>query len=202
VDETDDVRAAADAIAATATTPPPSERVDEATAGGEAATPRRIVVMGVSGSGKSTIGALVATALGIPFVDGDSLHPLTNVEKMAAGVPLDDDDRWPWLRTVGRALADSGDAGLVLACSALKRSYRDAIRTEAPDVLFLHLHGERDVLARRLEARSGHFMPPSLLDSQFAILEPLADDERAVVVDVDAEVTAIVDAAVDGVRRS
>lgn len=162
--------------------------------------PHRIVVMGVSGSGKSTIGALVAAALGVPFVDGDSLHPLTNVEKMAAGRPLDDDDRWPWLHTVGRALADSGDDGLVVACSALKRSYRDAIRAEAADVLFLHLHGDRDVLARRLEGRSGHFMPPSLLDSQFAILEPLAEDERAVVVDVDAEVTAIVDAAVRGIR--
>lgn len=172
------------------------------TSGGSDAVgePHRIVVMGVSGSGKSTIGALVAAALAVPFVDGDSLHPLTNVEKMAAGRPLDDDDRWPWLRTVGRALGDSRDDGLVVACSALKRSYRDAIRTEAPDVLFLHLDGDREVLARRLEGRSGHFMPPSLLDSQFAILEPLAADERAVVVDVDAEVPAIVEAAVRGIR--
>ena len=164
--------------------------------------PPRIVVMGVSGSGKSTIGALVAAALDVPFVDGDSLHPLTNVEKMAAGRPLEDADRWPWLHTVGRALADSGDAGLVMACSALKRSYRDAIRSEAAGVLFLHLHGEREVLARRLEGRSGHFMPPSLLDSQFATLEPLGADERSVVVDVDATVPEIVDAAVAGIRAS
>lgn len=158
-----------------------------------------VVVMGVSGAGKSTIGALVAASLGVPFVDGDSLHPLTNVEKMAAGHPLDDDDRWPWLRTVGAALAAAGDDGLVIACSALRRSYRDAIREEEPETVFLHLHGERDVLAHRLEGRSDHFMPASLLDSQFATLEELQDDERAVVVDVDAEVPAIVDAAVEGI---
>jgi carbohydrate kinase (thermoresistant glucokinase family) len=166
------------------------------------ATGRRphVVVMGVSGSGKSTIGALVAADLAVPFVDGDSLHPLTNVEKMAAGRPLDDADRWPWLRTVGRALAAAGDGGLVLACSALKRSYRDAIRAEDPDAIFLHLQGERSVLRRRIESRRDHFMPASLLDSQFAALEEPAADEPAVVVDVDADVSAVVDAAVRGIR--
>lgn len=167
----------------------------------EAGSRPHVVVMGVSGAGKSTIGALVAAALHVPFVDGDSLHPLTNVEKMAAGRPLDDADRWPWLATVGAALAAAGAGGLVLACSALKRSYRDAIRAEAPDTVFLHLHGERDVLARRIEGRSDHFMPASLLDSQFATLEELGTDERAVVVDVDAEVPAIVDAAVRGIEE-
>jgi carbohydrate kinase (thermoresistant glucokinase family) len=160
-----------------------------------------VVAMGVSGAGKSTIGALVAAALEVPFVDGDALHPLTNVEKMAAGRPLDDADRWPWLATVGAALAAAGDGGLVIACSALKRSYRDAIRAEDPAVVFLHLHGDRDVLARRLEGRSDHFMPASLLDSQFATLEELESDERAVVVDVDADVPTIVDAAVRGIAE-
>ena len=141
----------------------------------------------------------MAAALAVPFVDGDSLHPLTNVEKMAAGQPLDDEDRWPWLRTVGATLAASGSGGLVIACSALRRSYRDAIREEAPDVVFLHLHGDREVLARRIEGRSDHFMPPSLLDSQFATLEEIGADERAVVVDVDADVPTIVEASVRGI---
>lgn len=162
-------------------------------------TRSHIVVMGVSAAGKSTIGALVAAAIDVPFLDGDSLHPLTNVEKMASGQPLDDDDRWPWLRTVGAALFESGADGLVVACSSLRRSYRDAIREEAPDVVFLHLHGDRDVLARRIEGRSDHFMPASLLDSQFATLEEIGADERAVVVDVDADVPTIVDASVRGI---
>jgi carbohydrate kinase (thermoresistant glucokinase family) len=170
--------------------------------GGPTAASRHLVVMGVSAAGKSTIGALLAAALELTFVDGDSLHPLTNVEKMAAGRPLDDDDRWPWLRAIGQALAESHDAGLVIACSALKRSYRDAIRTEAPDAVFVHLDGDRAVLTRRIEGRSGHFMPASLLDSQFAILEPLAADERGVVVDVDAPVAAIIDAAVRGLASA
>lgn len=97
----------------------------------------RIIVMGVSGCGKTTIGDLVARELGVPFVDGDSLHPVENVAKMAAGTPLTDEDRWPWLATVGSKLAAAGDGGLVLACSALRRSYRDAIREQAPDTVFL-----------------------------------------------------------------
>ena len=140
-------------------------------------TKHRIIVMGVSGCGKTTIGDLVARELGVPFLDGDSLHPVENVAKMAAGTPLTDDDRWPWLATVGSELANAGDGGLVLACSALRRSYRDAIREQAPDTVFLHLHGSKDVLARRLEGRSGHFMPTTLLDSQLATLEPLEADE-------------------------
>jgi len=154
-----------------------------------------IVVMGVSGSGKSTIGALLARDLEVPFTDADDLHPLANIEKMASGVPLDDDDRRPWLEIVGATLADAQrtGSGLVIACSALKRAYRDTILAQAPTTQFVHLHGSRDVLAARTEARSGHFMPASLLDSQLAVLEPLGPDEPGIVVDVAVPVETIVD---------
>lgn len=151
--------------------------------------------MGVSSSGKTTIGALVAHELGLPFVDGDSLHPVANIAKMAAGTPLNDDDRAPWLEIVGKELASSAN-GLVVACSALKRSYRDAIRLQAPGAVFLHLDGTREVLGARLEGRSGHFMPTTLLDSQLATLEPLAEDESAVVMDISAPVPELVSDAV------
>lgn len=157
--------------------------------------------MGVSGSGKSTIGALIADELGIPFCDADALHPRANLEKMAAGVPLDDDDRWPWLAIVGKRLAEGGDAGLVMACSALKKVYREAISREAPGVVFVHLAGTREVLAARLEGRSGHFMPPALLDSQLATLEPLAQDERGATVDIASPLARVVGAGVAAVRE-
>ena len=162
----------------------------------------QIVVMGVSASGKSTIGALIAGALGVPFVDGDALHPQANIEKMAGGHPLNDDDRWPWLAIVGDTLAESGKTGpgLVIACSALRRSYRQAILDRAPQARFVHLHGSREVLSARIEGRSGHFMPPSLLDSQFATLEPLAEDEPGFVVDIDKSVAEIVAEAVANIR--
>ena len=152
--------------------------------------------MGVSGCGKTTIGDLVARELGIPFVDGDSLHPPENVAKMAAGRPLTDEDRWPWLATVSAELAKVGDGGMVLACSALRRRYRDAIRASAPDTVFRHLHGSKEVLGQRLESRSGHFMPPALLESQLATLEPLEADEAGRVVDIAASVPDVVQAAV------
>ncbi|MBD1594384.1 glycosyl hydrolase [Arthrobacter sp. S1_S22] len=158
----------------------------------------RVIVMGVSGCGKTTIGDLVARELGVPFLDGDSLHPVENVAKMAAGTPLTDEDRWPWLATVGTELANAGDGGLVLACSALRRSYRDAIREQAPDTVFLHLHGSKDVLRARTEGRSGHFMPPALLDSQLATLEPLDAGETGIVVDIAAPVQQVVREALDG----
>ncbi|MET0934257.1 MAG: gluconokinase [Mycetocola sp.] len=159
----------------------------------------QIIVMGVSGSGKSTIGALIAGALGVPFVDGDSLHPQSNIEKMAGGQSLNDDDRWPWLATVGQTLADAGrrGTGMVIACSALRRDYRDAILQSAPDTRFVHLSGSREVLASRVEGRSDHFMPPALLDSQFATLEPLQGDEPGIVIDIDKPVPAIVSDAVE-----
>ncbi|MBF4163852.1 gluconokinase [Nocardioides sp. CBS4Y-1] len=148
--------------------------------------------MGVSGSGKSVVGAALAGRLGVAFEDADDLHPRSNVEKMSRGVPLDDHDRMPWLETIGAWLAAHPTGG-VMSCSALKRSYRDVLRRQAPDTTFLHLDGEREVIARRQASRPGHFMPPSLLDSQFAVLEPLADDEPGVVVDVARPVDAIVD---------
>lgn len=159
----------------------------------------RIVVMGVSGCGKTTIGDLVARGLGAPFLDGDSLHPVENVAKMAAGTPLTDEDRWPWLATVGSELANAGDGGLVLACSALRRCYRDAIRALAPGTVFLHLHGSKEVLGSRLEGRSGHFMPAALLDSQLATLEHLESDEAGIVVDIAAPVSQVVTEALAGI---
>jgi beta-N-acetylhexosaminidase len=162
---------------------------------GGAGSKLRIVVMGVSGCGKTTIGDLVARELGVPFLDGDSLHPVENVAKMAAGTPLTDEDRWPWLATVGAQLANAGDGGMVLACSALRRSYRDAIREQAPDTIFLHLHGSKEVLRARTEGRTGHFMPPALLESQLATLEPLEADEAGIVVDIAAPVDEVVASA-------
>lgn len=174
---------------------------DQATTGHQkpAVAGRHIVVMGVSGCGKTTIGDLVARDLSVRFLDGDSLHPVENVAKMASGTPLTDEDRWPWLATVGAELAAAGSAGLVLACSALKRSYRDAIRAQAPETVFLHLHGSWDVLGGRLEGRSGHFMPATLLDSQLATLEPLEADEAGTVVDIAAPVEQVVAEALAGV---
>ncbi len=151
----------------------------------------RLVVMGVSGSGKSTIGAALAERLGLPFVDGDALHPMTNVERMAAGIPLTDEDRWPWLRKVGRRLAE-GD--VVVACSALKRSYREAIMSEAPTARFIHLTGSHELLDERMQHRPGHFMPASLLESQLAALEPLAADEPGVAVENSGPVMDVVEA--------
>jgi gluconokinase len=155
-----------------------------------------IVVMGVSGSGKTTVGAALAQRLRVPFADADDFHPPENTAKMTAGEALDDDDRRPWLEAVGEWLADR-DSG-VMTCSALKRSYRDVLRRHRADVEFVHLHGDRDVITRRQATRPGHFMPATLVDTQFTTLEPLEDDERGVVVDVDQSVDQIVEVAVTG----
>lgn len=144
----------------------------------------RIVVMGVSGCGKSTVGQLLADQGGAQFFDGDSLHPAANIAKMSAGIPLDDADREPWLRDIGRHLATSGEQPLIIACSALKRSYRDLIREQAPGTVFIHLHGSFELLSERMSLRDGHFMPPALLQSQFDTLQPLQDDEAGLVLDI------------------
>jgi carbohydrate kinase (thermoresistant glucokinase family) len=151
--------------------------------------------MGVSGSGKSTVGPALARRLAVPFVDADTLHPPANIAKMTAGEPLDDDDRYPWLERVGEWLAGHPDGG-VASCSALKRKYRDQLRAHCPRVRFLHLRGSPELIGARLGARSGHFMPAALLRSQFDALQPLGGDEAGVTVDAGQDVGAIVEAFV------
>ena len=146
----------------------------------------RIVVMGPSGSGKSTVGACLAETVGARFIDGDDLHPAANVRKMAAGIPLDDRDREPWLRLVGETL--QAEERIVIACSALKRVYRDLIRAQAPETFFAELAIGRAVLEERMRLRADHFMPPALLDSQLQTLESLEADERGIRVDETADV--------------
>ena len=154
--------------------------------------------MGVSGSGKSLIGAALADALGLTFVEGDSYHPPANVERMSRGIPLTDDDRVGWLRALAARIRDAriNGEGLVLTCSALKRSYRDILRAESKSLRFIFLRGSRDLIARRLSARRGHFMPPSLLDSQLATLEEPSPDEDVWVCDIDQSPQEIVAALV------
>jgi gluconokinase len=144
------------------------------------------VVMGVAGSGKSVIGAALAHALGVEFVEGDQYHSAENIERMSRGVPLTDEDRAHWLRSLAARIRQARDAGtgLVMSSSALKRSYRDILRAEAGDLRFVFLRGERALIAERLADRSGHFMPPSLLDSQLATLEEPSPDENAWVCDI------------------
>ncbi|WP_228484775.1 gluconokinase [Microbacterium cremeum] len=160
----------------------------------------RIVVMGPSGSGKSVVGAVLATRLGLPFVDADDLHPDANIDKMAAGTPLTDDDRGPWLDIVARTLRDAAP-GAVVACSALARRYRDRIRAGASDVVFVELTVSADELARRMTSRE-HFMPSSLLASQLAALEPLADDEDGVAVVNDRPPIEVADEAIARLRAA
>ncbi|KQR62397.1 gluconokinase [Frigoribacterium sp. Leaf172] len=158
------------------------ENPTRASSGPYAADPV-LVVMGVSGSGKSTLAALLADELGWDLAEGDDLHPDENVAKMAAGTPLDDDDRAPWLDTVSSWIIEHALAGVpgVITCSALKRRYRDVLREH--NVVFVYLRGTRELLGDRMAAREGHFMPTTLLDSQVATLEPPQADERHVVVD-------------------
>jgi len=143
-----------------------------------------LVVMGVSGSGKSTVAGILAGQLGWDLAEGDDLHPEANVAKMAAGHPLTDEDRWPWLDTVAAWITEHTMAGIpgIITCSALKRVYRDVMR--GPDVVFVHLAGSKDQIGQRLASRLDHYMPPSLLESQIATLEPPGPDEKVLVVDV------------------
>jgi len=164
-------------------------------------TPCALVVMGVSGSGKSTIGEKLAQRLGWSYEDGDKFHPLSNVAKMSAGQPLTDQDRWPWLQAIAdeidRVCEARGHA--VIACSALKRAYRDILVHGRPEVRIIYLQGTQDLIADRLALRKGHFMPPGLLASQFKTLEPPDASENPVTVSIDAPVETIVD---DIVRQS
>jgi gluconokinase len=159
------------------------------------ATPCALIVMGVSGSGKSTIADQLAQRIGWTYEDGDQFHPASNVAKMHAGHPLTDEDRWPWLRAIAaeidRVCRDGEHA--VIACSALKRTYRDVLVHGRNDVRIVYLDGSQQLIADRLAKRKGHFMPPDLLPSQFRTLEPPGSDEDPVTVSIDASVEVIVD---------
>jgi gluconokinase len=157
-------------------------------------TPCAIVVMGVAGSGKTTIGEGLAEQLGWTYEDGDKFHPKSNVEKMSAGHPLTDEDRWPWLQAIAGEIDRVCKLGgnVVIACSALKRAYRDVLVHGRADVRIVYLDGTHDLIASRLAARKGHFMPPTLLESQFKTLEPPSDNENPVTVSIDTSVEAIV----------
>ncbi|MBB4186377.1 gluconokinase [Sinorhizobium terangae] len=163
--------------------------------------PGSIIVMGVSGSGKSSVGERIAKAYGYPFIEGDALHPPENIKKMSEGIPLTDDDRWPWLAAIGRKLAENAGPAVV-ACSALKVSYRQKLRECAPEGLaFVHLHGSEAVLAERMQHRTGHFMPASLLKTQLATLEDPTGEAKTVTVDIDQSLDAIVDEALGALGR-
>jgi carbohydrate kinase (thermoresistant glucokinase family) len=158
-----------------------------------------LVVMGVAGCGKTTVGAALAAQRGWRFQEGDALHPPANVAKMAGGTPLTDADRWPWLAAIAAVIDGwraAGESGVV-TCSALKRAYRDVLVGERPDVRLVYLRGDKTLIAGRMAARKGHFMPPALLDSQFATLEEPGADERPIVVDIGppaAEIVAAISA--------
>ena len=160
-----------------------------------ARTPCALIVMGVSGSGKTTIGEVLAERLDWTFEDGDRFHPAANVAKMSAGHPLTDEDRLPWLQAIADEIDLICKAGerAVIACSALKRAYRDILVHGRDDVRIVFLDGTQDLIAARLAARKGHFMPPGLLDSQFRTLEPPSDGENPITVSIDAAVETIVD---------
>ena len=158
----------------------------------------KLVVMGVSGCGKTTIGEILATHYQAIFFDGDNLHPRANVEKMSKGLPLTDEERWPWLETVGKKM--NSETNVIIACSALKKSYRDYIRLFSPATEFIFLHGSKEVLSSRLGARKGHFFPASLLDTQLALLEPLAVDEVGVKIDIDQTQDEIAEEVIDWIE--
>ncbi len=157
-----------------------------------------LVVMGVSGSGKTTVARGLAERLGWRFQEGDALHPPSNVAKMSAGTPLTDDDRWPWLAAIAAVIDGWRAQGVsgIATCSALKRAYRAVLVGDRADVRLVYLAGDKALISRRMAARKGHFMPAALLDSQFAALEPPGADERPIVVDIGPEPQAIVDALV------
>ena len=156
-----------------------------------------VVVMGVSGVGKTTVAKGLSTVLGWTYAEGDAFHSEANVEKMAAGTPLSDEDRWPWLRSIGEWMSQEIAAGrsAVVTCSALRRVYRDLLRRGRPHVRFLHVTAESDLIRDRMEHRPGHYMPPSLLPSQLATLEPLGDDEPGVTITNEGSAAQVLDRA-------
>ena len=158
--------------------------------------PHCIVVMGVSGAGKSTVGGLIAERLGLGFRDADDFHPPANIAKMSASQPLTDADRWPWLDAIGAHLLAHRGRGCIVTCSALKRAYRDRLRGAAPGLRFLHLHGEIALVAARQAARQGHFMPAALVASQFATLELPEAEPDVIALDVAATPAALAEAAI------
>lgn len=162
------------------------------------------VVMGVSGCGKSEIGGRLAARLGIDYVEGDAFHPAANVAKMSAGFPLDDDDRLGWLNVLADKIAGARRQGqpLVLSCSSLKRRYRDLLRSGDPQLVFVHLHGERETISARMQSRPGHFMPPALLDSQLRDLEPLQPDENGFQLDIRCAPDDLIDQIVQRRRQA
>lgn len=162
-----------------------------------------VVVMGISGVGKSAVGHELAERLSVEYADGDDFHTKANIQKMATGHPLTDGDRWPWLHAIGGWLAEHEEAGGVISCSALRRVYRDKLVDAAPRAAFLHLYGDHDLIRSRIESRKDHFMPASLLASQEETLEPLEADENGFAFDITPSVAKIVDAFLlkAGVRR-
>ena len=159
--------------------------------------PPLAVVMGVSGTGKTTIARSLAARLRLEYADADDFHPEANKAKMHAGIPLTDEERYPWLEAIGGWLADHDAKGGVITCSALKRHYRDQLRRHAPRARFVHLHGDRKLIVGRIAHRHGHFMPESMLGSQLATLEPLAPDEDGTVLDVAQPIEVLVTEAAD-----
>lgn len=161
-----------------------------------------VVLMGVCGVGKTTVGRIIAEKLGARFLEGDSFHPAANVEKMRAGTPLTDSDREPWLRALAAEIGRCAAAGqdVVLACSALKQAYRRILAEGRTDVSFIHLTGARDLIQARLDARKGHYMPPALLPSQLAALEPPGSDEAAIAVDISGTPEAIAEAVLAALK--
>jgi len=158
-----------------------------------------LVVMGVTGTGKSTLARELQQRLGWPFAEGDDLHPTANVAKMAAGIPLEDADRWPWLDSIAAWTSEQAreDRSTIVTCSALHRDYRDRLRAAAAGTVFVHLVGSPELLAERMAGRKGHFMPSSLLASQLETLEPLEADESGIVIDVSDTIGAMVDTVLD-----
>lgn len=160
-----------------------------------------VVVMGVSGTGKTTVGPLLADALGVPYAEADDFHPPANIAKMSAGTPLDDEDRRPWLDAIGAWAHDHVGHGGVVSCSALKRSYRDRLRAAEPGVVFVHLTGDRKLIADRMRERKDHFFSGAMLDSQLATLQPLQPDENGVAVDIEPGPETITEQAVAALRQ-